>query len=312
MEPDRWLGVEFRHLAALEAVGACGSFGAAATRLGYTQSAVSQQIATLERLVGERLVDRPGGPRRVSLTEAGEVLIGHASAITARLAAAKADLTALSEGAAGLLRVGVYQSVGVRLLPTIMRRFTKDWPNIEIRLSEASDDDELLVLVERGELDLTFTVLPVPDDPFETLELYRDPYVLLVPAGSPLAERETPPGPLEIASSPLIGALTCRSGTLAEEFLRERGCEPRVVFRSGDNGTVQGLVGAGVGLALVPHLTVDPDDPGIVVRELDVTPPPRLIALAWHRERHRSPSARAFAETAAIVCSELGSRDVAA
>ena len=78
MEPDRWLGVELRHLAALQAVAEEGSFGRAAIRLGYTQSAVSQQIATLERLVGERLVERPGGPRPISITEAGTVLLRHA------------------------------------------------------------------------------------------------------------------------------------------------------------------------------------------------------------------------------------------
>ena len=85
MEPDRWLGVELRHLAALEAVARERSFGRAAESLGYTQSAVSQQIATLERAVGERLVERPGGPRPVALTEAGELLLGHAGAIVARL-----------------------------------------------------------------------------------------------------------------------------------------------------------------------------------------------------------------------------------
>src|SRR2546423_10032573 len=71
MEPDRWLGVELRHLIALQAVAREGSFGRAAERLGYTQSAVSQQIAALERIVGERLVERPGGPRRGSMTQAG-------------------------------------------------------------------------------------------------------------------------------------------------------------------------------------------------------------------------------------------------
>jgi molybdate transport repressor ModE-like protein len=85
MEPDRWLGVELRHLAALQAIAEVGSFCRAARRLGYTQSAVSQQIATLERIVGERLLDRPGGPRPVSLTEAGELLLRHAAAIVARL-----------------------------------------------------------------------------------------------------------------------------------------------------------------------------------------------------------------------------------
>src|SRR5436190_15966512 len=105
MEPDRWLGVELRHLAALQAVAEEGSFGRAAIRLGYTQSAVSQQIQALERVVGERLVERPGGPRPVSLTEAGELLLRHADAIVARMQAAQADLAAFSQGAAGTLRV---------------------------------------------------------------------------------------------------------------------------------------------------------------------------------------------------------------
>src|SRR5213080_4624492 len=112
MEPDRWLGIELRHLIALEAVSREGSFGRAATSLGYTQSAVSQQIATLERIVGERLLERPGGPRAVSLTEAGELLLRHAEAIVARLDAARADMASLRAGETGVLRVGTYQSVG--------------------------------------------------------------------------------------------------------------------------------------------------------------------------------------------------------
>src|SRR5438094_963796 len=87
-EYDQWLGVELRHLAALEAVAEEGSFGRAARRLGYTQSAVSQQIAHLEKIVGARLLERPGGPRAVSLTDAGRLLLRHADAIVARLAAA--------------------------------------------------------------------------------------------------------------------------------------------------------------------------------------------------------------------------------
>jgi len=124
MESDRWLGVELRHLAALQAVAEEGSFGRAAARLGYTQSAVSQQIATLERLVGERLVDRPGGPRPVTITQAGTVLLRHADGIIARLRAAQADLAALRDGSAGPLHVGTYQSVGARVLPEVMRRFS--------------------------------------------------------------------------------------------------------------------------------------------------------------------------------------------
>ena len=84
MEPDRWLGVEVRHFAALEAVARERSFGRAAESLGYTQSAISQQIQTLEKIVGEKLVERPGGPRPVSLTEAGTLLLRHAESIVTR------------------------------------------------------------------------------------------------------------------------------------------------------------------------------------------------------------------------------------
>src|SRR5919199_189644 len=199
MEPDRWLGIELRHLLALEAVAREGSFGKAAASLGYTQSAVSQQIAMLERIVGQRLVERPGGPRPVSLTEAGRLLLTHAEAIAARLAAAQADLTALSGGEAGVLRVGVFQSVGQRILPELMRRFLKAWPKVEVALTESADDAELLSLVERGDLDLAFADLPLTDGPFDSVELLRDPYVLVVPADSELAHRGSAPPLRELA-----------------------------------------------------------------------------------------------------------------
>src|SRR5215470_10049155 len=134
-----FLGIELRHLAALEAVGRTRSFNAAARELGYTQSAVSQQIARLERSVGQRLVDRPGGPRPVDLTDAGRLLLRHADAIVAQLDAARADMDAFAEGAAGPLRVGIFQSVGARILPALLRRFQQAWPRVEVRPVEAAD-----------------------------------------------------------------------------------------------------------------------------------------------------------------------------
>src|SRR5947208_15242455 len=114
MEPDRLLGVELRHLLALQAIAEHGSFGRAARALGYTQSAISQQVATLERAVGEELIERPGGPRPVSLTEAGQLLLRHAEAIVARMNAAPADLAAFPEGAAGPLWTGTVPTVSAR------------------------------------------------------------------------------------------------------------------------------------------------------------------------------------------------------
>src|SRR5690348_18476297 len=163
MERNGFLGIELRHLAALEAVGRTRSFGAAARELGYTQSAVSQRIAQLERAVGQRLVDRPGGPRRVDLTDAGRLLLRHADAIVAQLDAAEADMAALAEGAAGPLRVGILQSVGARILPRLLRRFREEWPRVEVRVQEEIAPRELLRLLEHGELDLTFADLPLPD-----------------------------------------------------------------------------------------------------------------------------------------------------
>lgn len=301
MEPDRWLGLELRHLIALKAIAEHGTFGRAAASLGYTQSAVSQQIATLERIVGQRLIERPGGPRPVSLTEAGELLLRHADAIAARLQAAQADLAALDAGDAGPLRVGTYQSVGAKILPTLLSRFKADWPNVTVGLTESTDDEELLGLVERGELDLTFTMAPLPPGPFGHVQLLRDPYVLLVPAESPLAVRDLPPTLREIAELPLIANRHCRSLEAGLQALRATGREPLIVFRSDDNGTVQGMTAAGIGVALVPRLTVDESDPRVRVVELGDRIPPRLIAVAWHRDRRRTRAAEAFVELARAV-----------
>jgi molybdate transport repressor ModE-like protein len=312
MEADRWLGLDLRHLVALKAIADEGSFGRAAEKLGYTQSAVSQQIAALERIVGLRLVERPGGPRPVSLTEAGRVLLRHAEAIQARLLAAKADMSALETGDAGRLRVGTFQSVGAKVIPTLLRRFSESHPSVEVVLRESQNEAELLEMIERGELDLTFWTLPVGPGPYETLELLRDPYVLVVPAGSPLATVARTPTLKEIVLHPLIGFNHCSAMNQVESQLAAAGRAPNFVFRSDNNGTVQGLVGAGVGLSVAPRLTVEPDDPSIEVVDLHGRIPPRVIGLVWHRDRHRSPAAEAFAASAATVCSELNAEAEAA
>jgi DNA-binding transcriptional LysR family regulator len=312
MEADRWMGLDLRHLVALKTIADEGSFGRAAEKLGYTQSAVSQQIATLERIVGLRLVERPGGPRPVSLTEAGHILLRHADAIQARLLAAKADMNALEAGDAGRLRIGTFQSVGVRILPTLLRRFSEQHPAVDVVLRESSDERELLALVECGDLDLTFWTLPTAPGPYESVELLSDPYVLVVPAGSPLAGLKRAPTLKEIGLHPLIGFNRCTAMDEVESRLAATGRPPNIVFRSDNNGTVQGLVGAGVGIAVTPLLTVDEDDPNVDVIDLQGRIDPRVIGLVWHADRHRSRAADAFVESAIAVCSELAVEPAAA
>jgi DNA-binding transcriptional LysR family regulator len=291
-----WLGIELRHLAALQALAVEGSFGRAAGRLGYTQSAVSQQIATLERIVGERLVERPGGPRPISLTEAGTLLLRHAESIVDRLHAAQADLHALQSGERGTLRVGTFQSVGARVLPELMRRFSREWPSIDVTLEEL-EHEEIVGAVERGDVDVGFVELPTGDAPVETIELIRDPFVLVVAADSPLG-RDGPPSLRDLAAEPLIGFRSCHPSQHFEASLRAAGIEPHFAFRSDDNPTVQGLVAAGMGIAVMPALTVDKTDSRVRVVDLGDTLPPRLIAIARHRDRYHSPASRAFVETA--------------
>jgi DNA-binding transcriptional LysR family regulator len=295
MNTDQWLGVEMRHFAALEAVARTGSFGRAARELGYTQSAVSQQIAQLERIVGQRLFDRPGGPRRVETTEAGHLLLGHADAIVAQIDAARADMAALAEGSAGTLRVGIYQSVGARLLPALVRRFRAQWPRVGVRVREESAAADLLRLLEHGELDLTFADLPLREGPFEWAELLQDPYILLVSARSELASLDSAPPLRDVAKLPLIGRRTTDE---PERFLAGRVPELNVVFRTDDNGTLAALVAEDLGAAIEPRLVVDPRDRDVRMLPFGSRIPPRTLVLAWHRDRYRSQAAQAFVDLA--------------
>jgi molybdate transport repressor ModE-like protein len=302
--PDPWLGVEVRHLAALDAVESTGSFSRAAERLGYTQSAISQQIATLERIVGEQLIERPGGSRPVALTEAGRLLLRHARAIVARLQAAQADLAALSAGEAGELHVGIFQSVGARILPEIMRRYRQAWPNVDVELRESHSDGALADLVERGDLDISFVQLPLDNPWLETQLVLQDDYVLVTPVGSPFPPEGRTPTLREIAEQPLIGCRNCRATEIVVDQLRATGREPHFVFRSDENGVVQGLAGAGIGVAILPRLAVDPNDETVRITSLNPRLPKRQIGIARHKDRYHSPAARAFVATALEVGEE--------
>ncbi len=301
-----WLkrGIELRHFAALEAVADGSSFSRAATVLGYTQSAVSQQIAALERIVGQKLVHRPGGQRAVTLTEAGALLLEHAHAIGTRLAAAEADLDALAEGERGTLRVGSFQAAGARILPRVLSRFLTEAPGVGIELTEAVTDTAIVDAVERAELDLAFAVEPLRAGPFETQALLLDPFLVVVPAGRTVQELAsgTTDGRLRV---PVVCFRSCPSTRIVLTYLRERGVEPDVVLASDQNETLLGAVEAGLGAAVVPRLAHDLSNDGTEWLELGPDAPARQVSLIWHSQRSLPPAAQTFVSVARDVSTEI-------
>lgn len=289
--------LELRYLVALAAVARERSFSRAAESLGYTQSAISQQIGRLEHLVGHTLVERPGGTRSVSLTVAGRVLLVHADAIVAQLGSARADLAALAEGSAGVLHIGCYQSVGVRILPRVLGRFRSVWPGVTVQLTEAEDDGELLAQVETGALDLTFVAYPMMPGPFAHLELMEDPYVLVVREDSALGAVTGPVHLRDLSDLPLVTYAQMREVHSIENRLGRPELTEQIVFRSNDNGTILGLAAEGVGAAVISWLSVDPFRLGVRVRALTGVSP-RIVGIAWHRDRYRIPAADAFVRMA--------------
>jgi DNA-binding transcriptional LysR family regulator len=289
--------IEFRHLAALTAVGQEQSFRGAADSLGYVQSAVSHQIAALERCVGTRLVDRQRGNRPVSLTPAGALLVEHSEKILREVSTAHERLLAIAEGRASTLRVGAFQSVAVHIIPRVRGALARGCPEFRLAVTETRTDEPLFELLRDGELDLIFCEEPVLDGPFERVYVTEDPFVLVLPEDSGLARREEPPTLDEIGGLPMIGFRAVRGQDVVLEALAERGITPRYTVKLDLNPTVAPLVAAGLGVAIVPYLTVDAGHPGTTVVELHELPP-RKIAVAWRSDDPPSAAANQFIEAA--------------
>jgi molybdate transport repressor ModE-like protein len=305
----RWGGVELRHLATLRTVATVGSLAGAARELGYSQPAVSQQLAALERLVGARLVERRAGAHAVALTEAGALVLLHGNAMLSRAHVADAELRALSGGTAGSLRLGTIPSIGARLVPPLVRRLRERWPDVEVQLVEDDDDRPLLAGVEAAQLDATFAILPTSPGPFAVVELLADPYVVVVAADSDLARRGRRLGVRDLASLELI---TCSQSRAPEDYLRAHGIAAQMRHRISDNETLVGLVAAGMGAALVPRLVVDPGREDVVVLELASGPPARPIGLAWHSDRRTREPVSDLVALAHEACRECGYEPIAA
>ena len=286
----RWLGVEVRHFAALQAVAETRSFVAAGARLGYSQSAVSLQIATLERVAGTRLLDRPGGRRPVALTPAGERVMRHARRIVDQIRAAEADLVALASGHAGVVSLGTFPTASRHLLPGALHSLRATHPAIEVSLDDVGHADQPGRLAA-GQTDLVLGLLPF-EGPFVIRELLSDPYVFIT-----AADTDGPPQlptVAQLAEQPLISWQ--RPPFAIEALLQSHGHEPLVALRTDDSDTVQRLVGRGLGVAVLPRLALDLPDPEITAVDADPLLPARRVVLARNRDRELAPAADALSE----------------
>jgi DNA-binding transcriptional LysR family regulator len=299
----QWLGIEFRHLAALAAIAEEGSFRAAADRLGYVQSAVSQQIAYLERTLDIRLIERARGTYPVALTDAGHLVLGHFEDILVKLGAAWADVEALSDGRVGAVRVGAPAGIEARIVPEVLPRLVRD-SEIRVSVTQCVDGAACDALAD-NRVDAALISGPLPDGPLVGHRLIEDPLVLLVQADAPLARRGSAPRVAEIAALPLIGRCAARDTETAAVEFEALGVQPRIVHASDDDATVHALVAGGVGAAIVPALSVDWDDESVVALPLTEAIRPRVLSLVWHAERDLTATLETFCDATIAACREL-------
>jgi DNA-binding transcriptional LysR family regulator len=274
--------LDLRRLQVFHAVATRRSFSGAALALSYTQSSVSEAVATLERELGVTLLDRSSRPVRV--TAAGDVVLGHAEALLGQAAAVEEDLAVLAHGDAGTLRLAGFYTAWSTFLPEAVAAFARTRPRVRLEL-EQLDPPEALRKVRAGELDLAVIYRFEPgdpaDDPDERLastHLGHDPYSLAVPSRGALARR----GRLKVSDLAAADWCAAPPGTPAtmrlQEFCREHGgFEPRIAYPTYDVAMAQPLVAAGLAVALLPSLNLQVRHPGVTVRELPHAPPGRDV-----------------------------------
>lgn len=269
-----------------------GSFSAAADALDYTQSAISQAIATLEGEAGVALIERARSGARP--TAAGAALAGHASGILAQIEAAESELAAIASGHGGQLRVASFPTAGASVMPRAIAGFRVSHPGVELSLAEG-EPEEIAPRLRAGEFDLAllFEFKGSSDRlgaGMRRFDLLDDPLHLALPHNHHLADRK------RIALEDLAEdswIQTSAASPCARHVVRSchaAGFDPRISFESDDYQTVQGLVAAGVGVALIPQLALSTIRPDILVRPLDPQMPFRAVFAATPRSAPATPA----------------------
>jgi DNA-binding transcriptional LysR family regulator len=292
---------DVKQLRVLKAVADHGSFSAAADALSYTQPAISQQVAALEKRAGTTLVDR--GSRGVRLTDAGQALVEHAEVVIARLAAAEAELDAIAGIRGGRVRLSSFPTAGASLLPPAVAEFSARHPDVELSFVER-EPEEAAQMLRAAELEIAIlfeydSLNPSDFDRFyEGIELHHlvdDTMYLALPRGHALARKRNVRLD-DVADETWVQETGSHSwcGSFHEAVCAQAGFAPKVGFRSDDYNVVQGLIAAGVGISLLPGLALTNVREDIVIRSLGAHAPSRRIAAGTLAGRYRSPATDAM------------------
>ncbi len=271
--------LDVRRMQVLRAVVTSGSVTAAATNLGYTPSAVSQQVAALERQAGIPLLERIG--RGVRPTAAGRLLTEHAAIIGKHVAEAETALADLRAGRTGRLAIRYFATAGAALVPPALAKVRAEHPGVQVDL-KLIDPQDPLPEVEQGRADLAIVVSPRQvRDGIRTVHLLDDPYHAVLPKGHPLAAKRVL-DLTDLADEPWVNN-ELSAGPCLETMLdacSAAGFTPNFVVESDDYATAQGFVAAGLGVTLIPRMGLGNRHPGVVVRRVRKPEPFRAIYAA--------------------------------
>jgi DNA-binding transcriptional LysR family regulator len=301
--------LDVRRLKVLREVAACGSFSAAAEALSFTQSAISQQVAALERETGTQLVER--SPRGIRLTDAGHTLVNHADVILGRIEDAEEELAAIAGLRGGRLRLACFQSAGATVVPRAVAEFHERHPDVELSMVEIEEPAAVLAALKAGEVDLAlvYDFEPMPttfDGEVDMTHLIDDPYDVIVPKGHRLAEKRSVTLS-DLEEDPWVAStLTCGCRQITERACQDAGFKPRVAFECDETMAAQALVAAGVGVTILPRLALSTIHPGVVVRRLSrSTPVVRRVWAAREEGAYQSPASEAMVQILLDVAEEF-------
>jgi DNA-binding transcriptional LysR family regulator len=306
--------LDVKRLRILREVAEHGSFSAAADSLHLTQSAVSQQIAALEKETQTKLLDRNHGS--VRLTDPGATLVGHAEAVMARLGEAERELADIAELRGGRLRMVSFPTAGATLVARAVPAFSGKYPEVELELGEA-EPEQSIPRLKAGEYELAlaydFDSVPFGEDrDIERHFLLEERLQVALAAEHPLARRKSVRLEQLARETWSCGTTPSSCTENVVQACRAAGFEPAIGFESDDYQVIQSLVSAGMAVALLPELLLTGRNPGIKV--LDVAPkaPVRRIWAITLTSDLRSPAAEAMLEILAQEAERLSLRSRAA